>query len=113
MPRPRSRIVGWTYNDTRQELQAPSGRIITLDEITKTLADHRDCCIDFAGPWMGWRMRHQFLIPPTGSSARLTPSNARRFAEWVNEPLRAISRSQRATESADPHRHLRSVQGRR
>lgn len=85
MARRRSRIAGWTYNDPRQELKAPNGRIITLDEITHILADQRDCRIDFAGPWTGWRMRHQFLIPPY-SGARLTPTAARRFAEWVNEP---------------------------
>lgn len=92
MPRPRARLTGWTYNNTRQELKAPNGRIITLDEITHILADQRDCRIDFAGPWTGWRMRHQFLIPPfTGQNGpRLTPNNARRFLEWVREPIRQL-----------------------
>jgi len=39
MARRRGRIAGWTYNDDRQELQAPNGRIITLGEITSNLAD--------------------------------------------------------------------------
>jgi hypothetical protein len=57
MGRKRSRIVGWSYDETCQELSHLNGRVITLHEILTMLADHRDCRIDFVGHWNGWRMR--------------------------------------------------------
>lgn len=63
MPRPRSRL-NWIYDDTRQEFTTPTGRVISLHEIARLLYDQIICHHDFAGPWAGWRMRGDRLIPP-------------------------------------------------
>lgn len=80
----------WHFDPARQTLHAPSGLTITVREIAQLLADRRDCRFDFHGEWVGWKMRHQFLIPPhTGRDGpKLTPHNAKLFAQWVNEPAR-------------------------
>lgn len=106
MGRRRRRIAGWTWNDERQELKTPTGHVITLDEITTLLADHRECRIDFTGPWIGWRMRHQFLIPPgtARDGPKITPQHGRYFARWVHEPSQWLDRG-RSIAAAGQHTH--------
>jgi len=82
----------WQFDPVRQTLRAPSGLTITVREIAQLLADQRDCQYDFHGEWSGWKMRRQFLIPPhTGRHGpKITPSNAKLLAQWVNEPAREL-----------------------
>lgn len=86
MPRHRARLIGWTYDDSRQEIRTPHGRIITLHDVAQMLADHRDCRFDFAGPWTGWRMRGDRLIPPHAGQRgpALKPDTAPLFARWIS-----------------------------
>jgi len=96
----------WKFDAKRQELQAPSGWTITVREIAQMLADRRDCRHDFHGSWAGWKMRRQFLIPPyTGKHGpKLNPENAKRFAEWVAEPIEADRAMRREKPQADHDR---------
>lgn len=86
MPRPRNRL-SWIYDDSRQEFQTPSGRVITLWEIARLLDDYLHCKIDLQGPWTGWKLRGAALIPPrTGNTGpRLKPDSAKMLARWINE----------------------------
>jgi len=94
----------WKFDPVAQTLHAPSGTKITVREIAQLLADRRDCRHDFHGLWAGWKMRRQFLIPPYAGKhgPKLTPDNARRFAEWVAEPIAA----DRATRRSPPPLYL-------
>lgn len=83
MSRKRHRL-NWTYDDARQEFRPPCGRVITLQEIACALYDHSETCrIDFKGPWTGWRMRGDRLIPP-GTANALKPDTTRAFLRWIN-----------------------------
>lgn len=64
MARPRSRMIGWTYDDKRQEIHTPSGHAITLHDVAQMLYDQVVCHHDFKGAWSGWRMRGDQLYPP-------------------------------------------------
>lgn len=103
----RHPLTSWTFDQRRQELRSPAGVVVSVREICQLLADRRDCRYDFAGHWSGWTMRRQFLIPPHSgrNSPKLTPENARRFAEWVNEPLAALDASKPST-STRPRLHI-------
>jgi len=94
----------WQFDATQQRLVAPSGLSITVHEIAHMIADRRDCRHDFHGEWQGWKMRGNALIPPYSghNGARLTPENAKRFLEWVNEPARL--ESQRRMQTANSGR---------
>lgn len=94
----RQPLTHWSFNERRQELRSPGGVVISIQEIAQLLADQRECRHDFAGEWQGWKMRRQFLIPPfTGKNGpKLTPENAKRFAEWVDEPT-AKDQARRST----------------
>jgi|SRR5690349_18490669 len=86
-------MTRWTFNAGRQELKSPAGLIISVREIAQMLMDQRENRYDFTSEWSGWKMRRQFLIPPfTGRNGpKLTPENARRFAEWVREPVKSVT----------------------
>lgn len=88
-------MTHWTFNAGRQELKSPAGLIISVREIAQMLMDRRENRYDFTGEWSGWKMRRQFLMPPfTGRNGpKLTPENARRFAEWVREPVKSVTES--------------------
>jgi len=81
----------WTFDPTAQSLRAPSGVTITVREIAQMLADHRDYSFNFGGPWVGWKMRGDKLIPPFcgRNGPKLTPQNAKLLLTWVNEPVAA------------------------
>lgn len=86
MGRRRQRL-NWHWNEQRQEFTTPSGRVISLAEIARLLADHQECRIDFTGPWTGWRMRGDALIPPgtPRGGPRLKPDTAKHLARWIAE----------------------------
>lgn len=90
MGRPRQRL-DWQYDDARQQFTTPSGRVVSLHEIARLLADLAHCRIDFAGPWTGWRMRGDALIPPgtARGGPRLKPDTGRHLARWVDESIAA------------------------
>lgn len=90
MSRPRSRLTGWTYDDERQVIRSPAGYTITLREIAQRLQDDLACRYDFAGPWTGWKMRGNRLIPPQSgrSGPVLKPESAPLLIAWANEPAR-------------------------
>ncbi|MHA6203497.1 hypothetical protein ACXU4B_03620 [Dyella soli] len=83
----------WTFDHHAQRLRAPSGLTITVREIAQMLADVRDCRYNFHGPWAGWKMRGNKLIPPFSGreGPKLTPQNAKLFLAWVNEPEHVYS----------------------
>jgi|GEM_PF-2168553 len=89
------RRLNWLYDDEHQQFTTPSGTTVTLQEIAQLLQDRLTCHHDFYGPWAGWRMRNDQLIPP-GSTARtrpaLKPHNLAAFLRW-------------ATATADPQIH--------
>ena len=84
MGRKRSRL-NWSWDNDRQEFTTPSGQIVTLTRIAQLIADVRDCRHDFTGPWSGWKMRGDALIPPGhGRGApRLKPNTTRLFLRWI------------------------------
>jgi hypothetical protein len=84
----KRRRLNWTWDDERQEFTTPSGQIVTLTSIAQLLADRIECRHDFIGPWSGWKMRGDALIPPGhGPGApRLKQWSAKQFAAWVSEP---------------------------
>ena len=97
MSRPRSRLIGWNYDDQRQEIHAPSGQIITLANIAQRQQDDLACNYDFNGPWSGWRMRGDRLTPPhTGKNLALKPYTAPLFTRWVNDAMRSDQRTEQA-----------------
>ena len=88
MSRKRSRL-SWTWNDERQEFTTPSGRLVTLTSIAQMLADQRDNRHDFTGPWAGWKMRGDALIPPGHGpgSPRLKPNTTKLFLRWIADAI--------------------------
>src|SRR5690348_355386 len=84
MGRRRQRL-DWHWNDQRQEFITPSGRVVSLHEIARLLADHVECRFDFTGPWTGWRMRGAALYPPhaTRGGACLKPDTGKHLARWI------------------------------
>lgn len=64
MARKRTRLIGWTYDDERQEIRTQGGRVIPLIEVAQRLQDDVNCRFDFGGAWLGWRMRGDRLYPP-------------------------------------------------
>jgi len=82
MARPRTRLP-WQYDDHRQEFRTPAGRIITLTSIARLLDDQLYNRHDFTGPWTGWRMRGDRLMPPHAGSAALRPDTCRAFLRWI------------------------------
>ena len=94
MGRPRSRL-NWHYDDARQQFTTPSGRVISLQEIARLLANQADCRFDFTGPWTGWRMRGDALIPPgtPRSGPRLKPDTGKHLARWIADANHAASAS--------------------
>lgn len=84
MPRRRNRL-NWVYDNDLQQFTTPSGRIITLAEIAELLHDSTHCHHDFAGPWTGWRMRQNRLIPPgaTFRTTHITSENLPAFNRWL------------------------------
>jgi hypothetical protein len=85
MPRKRSRLTGWTYDDQRQELTTPAGRVISLHEIAERIHDDICCRHDFKGAWSGWRMRGDKLYPPRTSGRWLNPNTGPHLAAWISE----------------------------
>jgi len=81
MPRKR---LNWRYNEERQEFDTPAGTLSLL-QVAAILADYAQCRIDLAGPWTGWRIRGNRLIPPGGSvrGPNITATNARQFTRWL------------------------------
>jgi len=106
----------WLYNEERQEFVTPSGRTISLHEIARLLDDYAHCRIDLAGPWSGWKIRGQRLVPPGGSmrGPAITIHNAAAFARWVNQPDWVHSPSEQTRHVARPktRNHLRLVHSR-
>lgn len=86
MGRKRKRL-NWIWNDADQEFKTPSGQVVTLTDIAQMIADRINCRYDFVGPWSGWKMRGDALIPPGhGPGApRLKPTTSRLFLRWINE----------------------------
>lgn len=82
---PRRTRLNWIYDNDLQQFTTPTGRVVSLHEIAALLHDQVTCCHDFHGPWAGWKMRGDTLVPPRGSmrGARLKPHNAAAFARWV------------------------------
>lgn len=106
MSRPRARLIGWTYDDKRQELRTPAGHIIPLQQIAQRLQDDAACHYDFGGQWSGWRMRGDRLMPPRSgkNGPALKPDTAPEFARWIAEA--------RGIHAADSHRtRLYLIQG--
>ena len=82
--------LNWQYDNDKQEFLTPSGRRISLREIAGTLHDLAECRIDLQGPWSGWRIRGNELIPPSGQArARFKPHNLAAFLRWAS-PQRPI-----------------------
>jgi len=76
--------LNWIYNEERQEFVTPAGTLSLL-QVAAILADYAQCRIDLAGPWTGWRIRGNRLIPPGGSlrGPSITATNARQFTRWL------------------------------
>ncbi|HEU4590556.1 MAG TPA: hypothetical protein VFS13_06575 [Steroidobacteraceae bacterium] len=92
MGRKRTRL-NWIWDDAEQQFRTPSGQIVTLNSIAQLFADRIECRHDFAGPWAGWKMRGDALIPPGhGPGApRLKPNTVRLFLRWIAEATEAGS----------------------
>lgn len=90
MPRKRSPLIGWTYDDECQEIRTPSGRVITLMSVAQRLQDDIACRFDFLEAWNGWKMRGGKLYPPHSgrNGPALTPNTAPMFANWINEAVK-------------------------
>jgi hypothetical protein len=103
MSRPRDRLIGWTYDDKRQEIRTPSGRIITLRAIAQRMQDDIRCRYDFGGAWEGWKMRGDRLMPPRSgkNGPALKPNTAPEFARWI-----ADARGQPAADARRPRLYL-------
>lgn len=88
MSRHRARLIGWDYDDRRQQITTPAGQIITLTSIAQRLQDAQTCRYDFDGAWTGWRMRGARLMPPhAGSRCALRPDTAPLFERWIKSGL--------------------------
>ncbi len=105
MGRIRARLIGWTYDDTRQEIHTPAGAVIPLRDIAQRLYDDIRCRYDFGGAWTGWKMRGDRLIPPHGGrfGPALKPDTAAAFARWVAEAT--------CGNAPQPRPRLRIIQG--
>ena len=104
--RPLRQRLNWAYDDCRQEFATPAGRVISLYEIATMLQDQLACHHDFHGPWAGWKMRGDTLIPPRSNprGPRLKPHNAAAFARWVTGEDRNVGAPGIAPTRADhPH----------
>ncbi|GAA0708522.1 hypothetical protein ISN75_10650 [Dyella marensis] len=102
----------WLWNEERQEFVTPSGRTISLHEIARLLDDYAQCRVDLAGPWLGWKIRGQRLIPPGGSmrGPAITIHNAAAFNRWINQPAFEPAREQpRHQARARKQGHLKLV----
>lgn len=86
MPRHHPRLIGWIYDDHRQQIHTPAGAVIPLTSIAQRFADDIACRYDFAGPWKGWRMRGDRLLTPYSTRAVLKPTTAPLFLRWVDSP---------------------------
>ncbi|WP_156171263.1 hypothetical protein [Dyella japonica] len=84
MARRRKRLK-WHYDNDLQQFITPAGRIVSLHDIAQLLQDQTESRHDFAGAWMGWRMRQNRLIPPGAAfrQSQITPTNLRAFARWL------------------------------
>lgn len=84
MARRRNRL-NWLYDNDLQQFTTPTGRTISLHDIAQLLQDQTESRHDFAGAWMGWRMRQNRLIPPGAAfrQSQITPTNLRAFARWL------------------------------
>lgn len=103
MSRQRGRLIGWTYDDDRQELRTPAGHVITLQQIARRLQDDHTNRHDFGGSWSGWKMRGDRLIPPRSgrNGPVLKPNTGPDFARWI-----ADARCQPAANSRKPVLYL-------
>lgn len=90
MGRRRTRL-NWVYDHERQEFATPSGRILTLMALASLERDARECRLDLAGPWAGWKLRGSRLCPPGWRPGRpcITPHAATLFLHWLTECERA------------------------
>jgi hypothetical protein len=81
----RRNRLNWLYDNDLQQFTIPCGRVITLTEIAQLLQDQVANHHDFAGPWTGWRMRQNRIIPPgvTFRQSRITAENLRAFNRWL------------------------------
>src|SRR5690349_25158145 len=86
MGRRRQRL-DWHWNNQRQEFTTPSGRVVSLTEIARLLADQAQCRFDFVGPWTGWRMRGNALYPPRTPRGGpcLKPDTGVHLARWIED----------------------------
>lgn len=84
MARRRNRL-NWLYDNDLQQFTTPTGRIVSLHDIAQLLQDQTESRHDFAGAWVGWRMRQNRLIPPGAAfrQSQITPTNLRAFARWL------------------------------
>jgi hypothetical protein len=84
MPHRRTRL-NWIYDNDLQQFTTPSGQVVTLLQIAQLMQDQVNCRHDFVGPWTGWRIRQNRLIPPnkTYRSSQITPENLRAFSRWL------------------------------
>ncbi|WP_139350464.1 hypothetical protein [Rhodanobacter sp. B04] len=109
MSRTRTRLIGWTYDDARQEIRIPSGHVIPLIEIAQRIQNDLACCYNFGGAWSGWRMRGRFLYAPgmkRGGGA-LSPQNWQRFVAFCDELDREELREVRLPAQRIPLRLVR------
>jgi hypothetical protein len=84
MPRRRT-LLNWLYDNDLQQFTTPSGQVVTLLQIAQLLQDQVTCSHDFAGAWLGWRIRQNRLIAPGQSfkASQITPQNLRAFSRWL------------------------------
>lgn len=97
MGRPRNRLP-WAYDDTRQQFTTPAG-VVTLQELAALRYGIHTSNIDLHGPWAGWRVRGERLMPPYGGGYALRPDTAKFFTRWVE-------RGERHTSNCDAARNL-------
>lgn len=102
MPRRRNRL-NWAWNEDRQEFTTPSGRVVSLREIAAMMQDKLTNTHDFAGPWTGWRMRQNRLIPPSSNfrASQITPATLRAFNRWLSSYQGEQARLEFDTPSTD------------
>lgn len=105
MCRIRTRLIGWTYDETRQEIHTPAGHVIPLRDIAQRMQDDARCRYDFGGEWNGWKMRGNRLIPPHSGKfgPAIKPDTAPLFARWITESARG--------DAPQPRPKLRIIQG--
>ena len=85
MGRKRARLMGWSYDDARQEITAPwFNRKIPLVQVAQWQQDLIRCHFDLTGPWAGWRIRGKVLKGPNGE--RYSQSQLRKIAGEASAP---------------------------